>query len=173
MSEDYKDFLNDAHKTPKCLDESVLHMVHSDLNPSHKVVFIKLALIQGFIGVLTMLFCPQFNLSLTNNYDLFHYFHTNFGHAICMIICGSIFLGTGAIFAASILSKAELNKIHSSAPLYYMGLSIIAVSVFMILGAEVYLNLLTFWLLGAVGGGIAIFELARLVNKSLKGSFNH
>ncbi|MBC76085.1 MAG: hypothetical protein CME64_08720 [Halobacteriovoraceae bacterium] len=172
MSEDYKDFLNDSHKTPKRLDESVLHMVHSDLDPSHKVVFIKLALIQGFIGVLTMLFCPQFNLSLTNNYDLFHYFHTNFGHAICMIICGSIFLGSGAIFAASILSKAELKKIHSCAPLYYMGLSIIAVSAFMILGAEVYLNLLTFWLLGAICSGLLLFELGRLARKKANQAFN-
>ena len=60
---------------PEDLSERILSFVQSDLNPSHKIVFTKLLAIQGFIGFLTLLFCPQFNLSLTNNFELFHYFH--------------------------------------------------------------------------------------------------
>lgn len=166
MNKDYNDFLHETKKTNSSLDKSVLDMVHLDLNPSHKVVFFKLTLVQGFIGFLTLLFCPQFNFSLTNNYDLFHYFHTNFGHAICMIICGSIFLGSGAVFASYILTQGEVNKIRNSRFLYYTGLSILAVSSFMLFGAEIYLNLLSYWLLGAIGGGMTLFELNRLVRKN-------
>lgn len=162
MNKDYNDFLQETKKTTANLDKSILDMVHLDLNPSHKVVFFKLTLIQGFIGFLTMLFCPQFNFSLTNNFDLFHYFHQTFGHSVCMVICGCIFLGSGAVFASYILTQGEINKIRNSRFLYYMGLSILAVSGFMLFGAEIYLNLLAFWLIGAIGGGIALFELSRL-----------
>lgn len=165
MNGDYNDFLKDVSKAPQRLDQIVLNNVHTDLNPGHMVVFFKLTLIQGFIGLVTMLFCPQFNFSLTNNYDLFHYFHLNFGHSICMILCGSIFLGSGAIFASYVLTQGEVNKIKSSRFLYYTGLSIIAVSSFMLFGAEIYLNLLTYWLCGAIGGGILAFELNRIARK--------
>lgn len=165
MNKDYNDFIKSSEKVPDHLNESVLSMIHSDLNPSHKVVFGKLTLIQGFIGFITMLFCPQFDFSLTNNYDLFHYFHMNYGHQICMIICGSIFLGSGAIFASYILKEGEINKIKSSRFLYYMVLSIIAVAVFMIFGAEIYLNLVVFWLIGAISGGVSAFELNRFIRK--------
>lgn len=167
MNKDFQDFLQGRQSTPKKLDQAVLEIVHKDLNPEHKIVFFKLTLIQGFIGLITMLFCPQFNFSLTNNYDLFHYFHTTFGHAVCMVFCGSIFLGSGAIFASYILSQGEVNKIKESRFLYYLGLSIMAVSSFMLFGADIYLNLLSYWLIGAIGGGVLFFELNRLVRKNL------
>jgi len=165
MNKDYNDFLNSRHKPSERLNKAILQMVQSELNPSHKVVFGKLTLIQGFIGLITMLFCPQFNFSLTNNYDLFHYFHMTFGHQVCMIICGSIFLGSGAVFASYLLNEGEINKIRNSRFFYYMALSIMAVSTFMIFGAEVYLNLLVFWLVGAIGGGIISFEVNRIIRK--------
>jgi uncharacterized membrane protein len=46
-----------------------------------------------------------------------------------------------------------------------MSLSIVAVSTFMLFGAEVYLSLLVFWLLGAIGGGVIAFELNRMIRK--------
>lgn len=167
MNNDFQDFLQETKNTPKKLNQAVLEMVHKDLNPEHKVVFFKLTMIQGFIGLITLLFCPQFNFSITNNYDLFHYFHTTFGHAACMVLCGSIFLGSGAIFASYILSQGEINKIKESRFLYYLGLSIVAVSSFMLLGADIYLNLLSYWLIGAIGSGVLIFELNRLIRKNL------
>lgn len=167
MNKDYNDFLKSNNTPPKHLDSSILDMINAELNPSHKVVFGKLVMVQGFIGLITMLFCPQFNLSLTNNYDLFHYFHKTFGHQVCMVICGSIFLGSGAIFASYILKERELNKIKNSRFLYYVVLSIIAVTVFLAFGAEIYLNLVIFWLLGAVIGGMFAFEVNRIIRTQL------
>lgn len=163
MDKDYNDFLHETKTTTSRLDKSVLEMVHRDLDPDHKIVFLKLTLIQGFIGFLTMLFCPQFNYSLTNNYDLFHFFHQTLGHSACIVICGCIFFGSGALFASYLLTQGEVNRIRSSRFLYYMGLSIVAVSCFMLFGAKIYLNLLFFWLIGAIGGGMVIFELSRIL----------
>lgn len=163
MNHDYDDFLQDDIKTSTKNDHIVLEMVHSDLLPSHSFVFMKLTVVQGFIGLITMLFCPQFNFSLTNSYELFHYFHQNFGHAVCMVLCGGIFLGTGALFASSIMTQGEVNRIRNSKFLYYTSLSIVAVSSFMTFGAEIYLDLVSFWMVGSISSGVILFELSRKV----------
>lgn len=160
---DYKEFIQASSKCPDALDSLVAEKIGSELNPAHGSIFTKLVLTHGFVGFLTLLFCPQFSLSLTNNHQLFHYFHSHFGEQVCMLICGSIFLGSGALFAISILNKAEIKKIKSSQWLYYTALSIAALSVFMLAGAEVYLGLVFFWLFGACAGGICLFRVGSAI----------
>jgi hypothetical protein len=163
MNKDFNDFLDSSKNPPNKISEDVLSQIRKSLNPDHKVVFGKLVLVQGFIGFLSMLFCPQFNMSLTNNFEAFHYFHHTFGEQICMAICGSIFLGSGAVFSSYLLSEGEVNKIHNSRFLYFMSISIISVSIFAVLGAKIYLSMITYWLLGAVITGILFFELNRFI----------
>lgn len=167
MNKDYNDFILEDQKTPNDLAKKVHHLIYQDLNPSHKNVFFKLILVHSFIGTLTMIFCPQFNLSLTNSYELFHYFHRSFGHEICMMICGGIFLGSGVLFAVSILSESEIRKVKESSFLYYTAMSIAAVSSFGLLGATIYLNLLAFWLIGAILTGALLFNVSSLLRKKL------
>lgn len=165
---DFLDFLNSKDVKPsEQISSEVLNFVKADLDPSHKVVFSKLLGIQTFIGILTLTFCPQFNLSLTNSSDFFHYFHHTFGENICMAICGSIFMGSGAFFAAYILKLNEIQKIMQSRLLYFTSVSILALSTFLFLGAEVYLTLAVYWLLGSTIGGLIIFELNRLIRRGL------
>lgn len=159
MNKDYNDFLNGHEKINSSLDNDTFNMIMKEMNPSIKLIFGKLLLVQGFIGLLTMTFCPQFNLSLTNTYDLFHYFHRIFGHEVCMLICGSIFLGTGAIFASYILSDGEVAKIKQSKFLFFTSISILAASIFMILGTQAYLHLVLYWMIGATISSIGLFEL--------------
>ena len=82
-----------------------------------------------------------------------------------MAICGSIFIGSGALFAAYILKSSEVRKIKESRILYYTSISIIALSSFIILGSEVYLSLALYWLVGATIGGLSVFELSRVVRR--------
>lgn len=167
-NEDFLEFKNTKDASPpEDLSNKILNFVKADLDPSHKTVFSKLLVIQSFIGILTLTFCPQFSLSLTNSYDLFHYFHHKFGESICMAICGSIFMGSGALFAAYILKSNEIKKIRESKLLYYTSISIIALSCFLLLGTEVYLNLALYWLVGATIGGLSIFELSRLLRRNI------
>ena len=79
IKKDLKSFIdNDQKADTSHLDKDILAFVQNDLQPNHAFVFIKLLLIQAFIGILTLAFCPQFKFSLTNNYELFHYFHYKF-----------------------------------------------------------------------------------------------
>lgn len=166
---DFIDFVEaQSMKAPKNITNEVLSFVQKDLNPSHKIVFAKLFSIQAFIGVITLIFCPQFDLSLTNNYELFHFFHYKFGESICMMICGSIFIGTGAIFAATLLKSSEVRAIKESKVLYYLSLSILFLSSFMLIGSKVYLILAMYWLLGATLGGIIAFESSRYIRNRIQ-----
>ncbi len=169
-NKDYKDFLiHQEHKSSSELDRKVMALVKDELNPPHFLVLVKLLIIQAFIGLMTMLYCPQFNFSLTNNYDLFHYFHHTYGEKVCMMICGSIFMGSGAIFSSYILKEAEILKIRKSRFLYYLALTGIFLTTFIVLGADLYLTLTTYWTIGALCSGLFLFDINTLIrNKVIK-----
>ena len=160
MNKDLKDFIQNNEMNPSSkLDDTVLSFVKDDLAYNKKTIFMKLVLIQSFIGILTLLFCPQFQLSLTNSHELFHYFHHTFGKNICMMICGSIFVGSGALFAGTVLNLRELRIINDSKLLFYVMISIFALFIFSIINTELYLTLSLFWLVGASLAGITMFSI--------------
>ena len=80
-----------------------------------------------------------------------------------MVICGSIFIGSGSIFAGHLLSFTELKKIKESKFLYYTAISSIALTFFLFLGVDVYLDLALAWFVGALFGGVLLFEVNRLM----------
>lgn len=154
---DFSDFVkNNSVTTPQHLSDSILSHVKNELEPDHKIVFFKLFSIQAFVGVFSLLFCPQFELSLTNNYDLFHYFHYTFGEQICMMICGSIFLGSGALVASFLLNEFEIKRIANSKFLYSFSITSIALLTLFTIGTASFSSLLLFWLLGAIGSQFLI-----------------
>lgn len=167
---DFNNFLDDSHKTPEHLDSKVMTLISNELQVSHSVVFSKILGVQGFIGILTMLFCPQFEMSLTNNYDLFHFFHRTFGHSVCMIICGSIFLGSGAFVAGLVLNSAERKHILNSKYLYALSLSAAALSGMYLVGAQFYLNSVIYWTIGALISQIVLFILSSKLKYRLLGA---
>ncbi|MCB1196862.1 MAG: hypothetical protein KDK51_00695 [Deltaproteobacteria bacterium] len=152
------------------LQENVLRYVKNELNPSHTRVFSKLLAVHAFIGTLTLTLCPQFSMSLTHQHHMFHYFHHTFGKYVCMFICGTIFIGTGAVFAAYLLKKSEVLLIRKTKWLYYTSMSMIAVLSFILLGADVYLPLALCWFAGASISGIALFDLNYKVRQVLMSS---
>lgn len=160
FQKEYSEFKQqDEIKVPAHLSASILKEVQEDLVPRNTIVFSKLVLTQGFISLITLLFCPQFSLSLTNNHKLFHYFHHNFGPYICMLICGSIFLGIGGLFSSSLLSIAEIKKIKESKVFYYFGLSILALGTLLLFGAKLYFTMTMIWMIGAIVSGVLFFEI--------------
>ncbi len=165
IDKDFNDFLkNEEIMPPKALDDLIIQKVESDFGPSHSVVFIKLLFVQAFVGFLSLLLCPQFELSLTNNYELFHFFHHNLGTYWCMAACGTVFIGSGSIVASIILSKQERAKILSSRLLYHMAITGIAISFFLIFGTRIYIDLIAFWAIGAiVSGVVSMFAIDRLL----------
>lgn len=84
-----------------------------------------------------------------------------------MVICGSIFVGSGALLAAYILKAGEIRKIRASRFLYYFSITSIALTAFLLLGADVYLNLAIFWFIGAYIGGLVLFEVNQIIRKEV------
>lgn len=161
---DFDEFLRSGGRTPqKDVSQAILDRVRSDLEPPVSLVFTKLLLVQSIVGVMTLLFCPQFNLSLTNNYDLFHFFHRNFGQTICMAICGGIFVGSGALIGSFILRKPEMNQVAKRPLLYYFAVASVFLSAFLLLGVDVYLEAALAWMVGSWLIGCGFYLMSRRV----------
>ena len=164
IDQDFKNFSTFADDSaPVQVEQLVLKNIKSKLEPSQRLILFKLILIQGFIGFLTLTFCPQFKFSLTHNYDLFHYFHNTYGEYICMSFCGGIFLSSGAFFSFFVLSSDEVQKIRKSHILYHLSTSIFFLSFFLLIGAEFYLGMNLFWILGATVSSYLVFEINHFI----------
>lgn len=148
--EDYKLFMNDAKYAPSNeLDQTVLRSIQSKITTSHPRVYLKLIFVQVFIGLITLTFCPQFSISLTNHMDIFHYFHHTFGELICTGICATIFMGSGTIFSTYIMSYKELTLINQNKIIYALSISGIFITIFLMINPKIYLVSAFIWLFSA------------------------
>lgn len=158
--DDFIAFVKDSDQSPNTeLSKSILASIKSELLPSRIIVLLKLISLQAFVGLLTMLFCPQFSMSLTNSHELFHYFHLTFGEHVCMAICGSIFVGSGAFASGLILTQGDMNRIRESRLLTYSLVSGLAVTLFTIFGTAVYIELAAIWTVASIIAGAVSIEL--------------
>lgn len=166
MNNDYKDFLShqEIHSSEK-VSRDIYNFVNKELSPTKLNVLKKLIFLQLLIGSITLLFCPQFKMSLTANFDLFHYFHRTFGSKICMIICGAIFMTPTTIVACVILNKAEIDLIRDSRGLFSVVISMLSLLCFMLAGAKVFVAMTLFWVLGAVSIPLFIYEINYTLRK--------
>jgi hypothetical protein len=168
---DFKDFLKHNESSPSDdLSRNVLNSVRRDMIPNKGVVYTKLVLVQAFIGVITMLFCPQFSMSLTSNDELYHFFHRTFGHYGCMMVCGSIFIGSGALFSSTIMTWSEIRLVRSSKVLSYLVLSGVFATAFLFIGAEVYLDMAIAWIIGATLSGSIFFQVSSILKRKIQGA---
>ncbi|MBE8221593.1 MAG: hypothetical protein HAW60_02570 [Bdellovibrionales bacterium] len=168
LNKDFKSFMSEENIKPsKKISNSVYLFVKKNLHPNIKIVFAKLFTIQAFIGIVTLSFCPQFSFSLTNNNQIFHFLHNIFGLYACVSICAALFMGLGAAVSAQLLTIEEIKIIRSSKLLYYLIISSLTVLSFFIIGAEVYLEIISFWIIGALFGGVFMLELSALLRRKL------
>lgn len=163
---DFKNFLSSKDKSPpSSLDQEILSFVQKDLNPDKKITFSKFLFIHATVGVISLLFCPQFELSLTNKTEVFHFFHYHFGMYVCYATCGSIFIGSGAIMASALLKKSELDQIRSSKGIAYICFALISLFFFSLFGASIELSSAFFWVIGASLSGALILEVQKILLK--------
>lgn len=166
MNDEFEKFMKTNSLTPpKALDDKILGQIYSKLNFSHKTIFIKLIVTQIFIGLITLTFCPQFNISLTNRYELFHYFHRTFGEHICTGICAFIFMGSGSLFANYLLSVGELNLIAKNKVLYSLSISAIFMSIFLMINPDIFLISAFIWITSATMTFIAFNQSSLTIKK--------
>lgn len=146
---------------PQSVSESILSNTKKMLNPSAWVVFFKLLGIHSVFGTLSLAICNQFGLNPFNtNLSLSEYFMT-FGHSVCMLFCGVIFVGFSIVGAWILLNRDEFNVIKNNYLVQVFSLSFLSLATFVALGAHVGLSIGLFWLVGAVvGGAIPTWTLA-------------
>lgn len=157
---EFKEFMDaDEITPPKALSKSIQERVHHALNPSNQYVFAKLALIHTVVGSLTLLFCPQFGLSLSSGMGLMHYL-MQYGDAFCMFGCGVFFLGTSALVASIVLRLEEIRVVRKTELFQFSILAIVSAGIFLGLGPHDFGTLAILWMAGSIIGALATMEIS-------------
>src|SRR4051812_13051299 len=106
---DYQEFAEMKAVIPApALTETILSQVERDLNPPLIKTLSKVFLMHAVAGGITLLFCPQFGVNLGGGMGLMALF-IRIGEPQCMLGCGAVFMGAGALASGLFLRKAELR----------------------------------------------------------------
>lgn len=122
------------------------------------VIFAKLLTIHSIVSFLSLTVCHQFGMNPFNSsISLSHYF-MHFGHSVCMLFCGFLFIGSSLLMARLILHKYEFAIIRNSFTLQIFALCSLSIGVFMAVGAHMTLSIALFWMAGAyIGSTLPVF----------------
>jgi hypothetical protein len=157
-TKDFTEFVSiEESSVPQSLNDNVQNVILDALNPSGFKVFVKLSLITFIVGFITLLFCPQFGISLTSSMGLMHYLMP-FGDAVCMISCGGLFAGSSVFVASLVLLPEEVLRLKKHFGLQLASLSILSVGTFLCVGGDVVFTLGLIWAFGAIMGGAVSLE---------------
>jgi hypothetical protein len=145
---------------PTRLTEKLRITVSQDLRPAIWKIFTKLAGMQAACAILTLFFCPQFEIGFAKHDHLADLVKHSGGFGF-MIVCGMIFLGGGAVIAPFFLKQAEMKAIERSVLIYFPSAALLAVMLFYSLGADIDWPLALPWFLGGTFGSVIGFELVK------------
>lgn len=158
-SGEFEEFLSMPEVTPPAkMTEQVMTFVQAKLNPPIGWVIFKLTMIYALTGLIVLLFCPQFGIRLLAEHGLLHWFAL-LGAYGCELACGAVFLGSGTAVASLILRPEELRRIRPTRFVYFVSFGLLALVIFVGVGAEIVLSLAMAWLVGSIGGEAVAFEL--------------
>ncbi len=156
---EFFEFVNSNPVTPPAvLTEKLKTAVSQDLRPAIWKIFSKLAAMQAVCAVITLLFCPQFEIGFAKHDHLANLIQHSDGFGF-MLVCGMIFLGGGAAVAPVIFKKAEIKAIEKSVLIYFPTAAFLAVIMFYSVGADIDLNHALPWFLGGTFGSLIGFKL--------------
>ncbi|MBY0552957.1 hypothetical protein K2P97_00415 [bacterium] len=152
---DYQDFLNSENaQVPKDINSDLMLKMHSLINPSALVVFIKILAIHLVTGFLSLSVCHQFGLNPFNtNYSLADWFMDVGGYSVCMIGCGVTFVSISLFAAGYFLTIEEVKALKRTEFLQNLTLGLISLGLFSAVGAELAVGMAGLWLLGSLIGG--------------------
>jgi hypothetical protein len=162
---EYAEFLSTENSgVPADLSEVVTSRVRSDLHPSSLKVFGEISLIQFGAGLVSLLFCPQFDVSFTSGMGVMPYL-MRYGEGVCMLGCGAVFTAASLLASSLLLRPEEVRVLKSHRLLQLTLLATLSLGAFLCVGAEIMVTLGLAWILGAVVGGTASLELGWTLRK--------
>lgn len=161
--EDFKDFVATKEiAVPDQVSKQILSRIHSDLNPSSWIVFLKLLGIHSVVGTLSLAICDQFGMNPFNmSFSLSQYF-MKFGHSFCMTLCGFLFLGLTGFFSQVIMRQGEFRVLRKNVLIQVFILSLLSLVFFIAFGVEIVIGTFILWLVGALIGGLASIRILNL-----------
>ena len=147
---------------PQKVSNKILKNAHTWMNPPSWIVFLKLLGVHSIVGTFSLAICNQFGLNPFNTQlSLAEYFMT-FGHSICMVLCGVIFVSFSLVASWIILNREEFATIKKNVVIQIFSLSLLSLAVMVAFGAKLTLGIALLWLLGAfLGGALPAWTLAR------------
>lgn len=158
-SRDFQDFTSlEVSHPPSSLSDKIIAKVRSDLSPSAFLVFSKMGFVHLLVGGLTLLYCPQFGLSVTSSMGLMPLL-MKYGESVCMLGCGALFTGVSLLVVSLVLRPEEVRVLKEHQVLQLSLLTFLSLGAFICVGGEVVLSLGLIWALGAILGGSLSLEL--------------
>lgn len=164
---EYEAFLNeDSTPVPKDATEKVFVRMQDLINPSAAIVFFKVFLIHLAVGFLSLRICHQFGMNPFNTESsLADWLMAMWGHHICMIVCGTLFLSASILSAGYFLSIEEVKALRRTEVLQTAGLAFFSLIVFAAFGTEIALGVAGLWLFGALAGGFIATEVVWVMKR--------
>lgn len=164
--QDFNTFVSTFEVAPPAqLTRSVLSYVRAELFPPLWQTLLKLVSSYAVCGFIVLLFCPQFGITLLADRGILYWFPF-LGEYGCMFACGALFLGSGAMGANICLNYEEHRRVRPTRIFQFLVFSLVALAIFLLLGAEIPIGLGLIWLAGSVGGATVGSELGWLVKYS-------
>lgn len=151
---------------PNEISQQVIDQIHLELHPSAFTVFGKILIIQFAVGLVTLLFCPQFGVSLTSNNGIMTYL-MKYGESVCMLGCGAVFTALSFFVASFALKPEEVRTLKQHEVLQLVSLAVLSLGAFIYIGDEIVLTLGLIWLFGAVIGGVVTLETGWALRQNL------
>ena len=157
---EYEAFLvTEEIQVPKSVTEKVFSHMQNLINPRAWNVFFKILCIHVGIGLLSLSICHQFGMNpFGTERSLDDLFMSMWGHSVCMMACGMLFLSTSIVTAGYFLSIEEVKALRRTEFIQTFGLGVVSLVVFAVFGAEQAITVTGLWLLGALIGGFLATE---------------
>jgi hypothetical protein len=135
-------------------DAAVMGRVRKALRPPLWRVFGKLALVEAAAGLITLTICPQFGVGFGSHATLLHALHEGLPPAMFYLTCGLLFVLFGAALAGAVLTREEITALGRRKYIYFVAYGMSALTIFLALGAEVFLLAALCWITGAILGNL-------------------
>lgn len=159
-TKDFHLFLkSEGSPVPDVLTQKIQSDIHSRLNPKASLVFVKLASIHVGVGYVSLAICHQFDLNPFNTRGvLSSWMMDQWGHHLCMVGCGVLFVALSVLASGLILSPEEVGALRRKALLHNLTLGLLSIGAFIFFGAKLIFIFTLLWFLGAVIGGVIASE---------------
>lgn len=137
MKHEFEEFFGGPEVLPpQEVTRKILEQAHSYLNPPLSRVFLKLLIFHLVSSLLSLSICPQFGIGPFGGGDGMLGWIMQYGHLVCAIFCGSVYLGFTATLAIFGMRMEELQVVGRSAFWQFTAMAVFSWASFMALGGS-------------------------------------